>query len=285
MSSSAFILTNDESEILLAFENHPSIEKLSIVLRKDISNISRALKKIHEKLPVVEKQNNRWQLTELGKKLNQNTRDAIQFQQTLLKQQTYLKIGTNREFASHILGERFSEIQSLLPDTQLRICAFEEGTEKALLDGVIDIGIDCERPFSPDIAYKLLLPEKIVLVCSAEFKKINALEIKQNRIFELPHLLCDRLSPDHLLKKQDYHLNIKASFNDIATTRSACVAGQGWALLPQYSVQHELDKKKLVLVDVDIKGESSYGVWWLRSRKYLEPQIENLKNWLRKVKI
>ncbi len=283
MNSQNFVLTTSELELLMAFESASNLENISQVLGKDISNISRSLSKIAEKLPVVEKQNNRWQITDLGKRLNQHTKDSIQFQRSLSQNESYLKIGTNREFAARIFGPRLNELKSIFPNTQLRICAFEDGTELPLLNGLIDIGVDCERPHMPDISYKFTLSENIIAVCSPQFKKDHSKNISKSSITSLPHLLCDRLYPDRLLKKNDNILNIAGSFNDIATTRAACLSGAGWALLPQYAVQTELDQKTLIQLDIpDITG-SHYGVWWLRSRKFLEPSVLKLKNWLSSV--
>lgn len=281
----SYILSSDESELLLAFETASSLEKLSNVLNKDISNLSRSLNKIAVKLPVVEKQNNRWQLTDLGKRFNQHTRDSIQFQKTLLNQQQFLKIGTNREFAARIIGSSLKELEDLFPKTQLRICAFEQGVEQALTDGLVDIGIDCERPFNPDISYRLCLSEEIVAVCTPEFKKRHMQEFKSGEFFGLPHLLCDRLNPDKILKKSDNRLNIRASFNDISTTRTACLQSLGWAVLPRYTVNREIEEKKLVVVDSTPVGMSNYGIWWLRNRKSIEPLAMKLKNWLEKIEL
>lgn len=280
-----YILSSDESELLLAFETASTLEKLSKVLFKDISNLSRSLNKIADKLPVVEKVHNRWQLTELGKRLNQHTRDSIQFQKTLLNQQQFLKIGTNREFASQILGPSLAELEKLFPKTQLRICAFEQGVEQALTDGLIDIGIDCERPFSPDVSYRICLAEEIIAVCTPEFKKMHSREFKNQEFFNLPHLLCDRLNPDKILKKTHNKLNVLASFNDIATTRAACLQSVGWAVLPRYTVRTELAERKLVTVDSEPVGVSNYGVWWLRNRKSIEPLATKLKHWLETVQL
>lgn len=276
----AYILSSDESELLLAFETASSLEKLSKVLIKDISNISRSLNKIADKMPVVEKKNNRWQLTELGKRFNQHTRDSIQFQKTLLNHQQFLKIGTNREFAARIIGPSLDELEAMFPNTQLRICAFEHGVELALTDGLVDIGIDCERPFSPDISYRICMSEDIVAVCSPNFKKKYLQELKSGDFFGLPHLLCDRLYPDKILKKSDNRLNLRASFNDIATTRAACIMNLGWALLPKYTISSEIHEKKLVVIDSESAGVSNYGVWWLRNRKSVEPLAFKLKQWL-----
>jgi DNA-binding transcriptional LysR family regulator len=281
MSKLSHILTHEESELLLAFESASSLEKISMLIGKDVSNVSRSLTKISEKLPVVEKQNNRWQLTNLGKTLNEHTRDSIQFQKSLVNQQNFLKIGTNREFASRILGTRLQELIEIFPNTQLRICAFETGVESALLNGQVDIGIDCERPYSPDISYKLCLDEEIIAVCSPQFKKNHLKDLKEGEFFNLPHLLCDRLYPDRIFKRSDNKLNVIASFNDIATTRSACLEGFAWALLPRYAVQKELDSKSLVQIEYPDVGYSSYGIWWVRSRKSIEASALKLKDWVK----
>ena len=280
MNTHAYLLSSDELELLLAFETATSLENLSKTLSKDISNISRSLKRIFEKLPVIEKQSNRWQITDLGRQLNLHTRDSIQYQKSLLQQQAFLRIGTNREFASRILGPKLNELQKIFPDVKLRICSFESGVEKALLDSQIDIGIDCERPFSPDIGYKIAFSDDLVIVCSSDFKARHQKNIKAGGVFDLPHLLCDRLYPDIVFKKTDNKLNVFASFNDIATTRAACIAGCGWALMPKYAVISELCQKQLIIIDgVDV-ARSSYGVWKLRRRKTLDSYCLKLQNFL-----
>lgn len=285
MNSQRFVLTSEECEILLAFESFPTLEKLALHLGRDISNISRALNRISHKVPVIEKQGGKWVLTERGGSLNQHTRDSILFQQSLFQQQSLLRIGTNREFSSRILGTHFNELLEIFPNTHIRICAFEFGTEKELLAGSIDISIDCDRPFSPEISYKLAISEPIIAVCSPSFKKKNLKILEQERLLELPHLLCDRLAPDKILKKSDDKLNVLASFNDIATTRSACEQGLGWALLPNYTVKSELQRGSLVEIKNEFKSDSKYGVWRLRSRKFLEPTTIKIQQWLETIRL
>lgn len=283
MNQNSFILSSEECELLVAFESAPSLEKLAESVSRDISNVSRALSRIASKLPVIEKQSGRWILTEQGRRLNQHTRDSVHFQQSLFQKQSWLRIGTNREFSARILGSRIDDLQKLLPNAQIRISAFEAGTEQALLEGAIDIGIDCERPFSPEISYKIAVTEPIIAVRSPSFKKAHQKSIKDGSFFSLPHFLCDRLPPDRILRKSDNKLNVLASFNDIATTRTACENGGGWALLPRYAVRSELDRGALVEIDSSGGGESNYGIWWLRGRKYLEPTALSLRDWLKKI--
>ena len=285
MRASGFILTSEECELLLVLENHPGLEKLSVVTGRDASNISRSLTRIAEKMPVVEKKAGRWALTSQGLNLNQQTRDAIAIQHSIVQNQATLKIGTNREFAARILGPRLPELQNILPGVQLRISSFESGTEQALLNGTIDLAFDCDRPFDPEISYKLIVKEAIVAVCAPEFRKKFSKEIHAENLFGIPHLLCDRLFPDRILGRRENQLKVVASFNDIATTRAACVSGSGWALLPQYSVALELEQKKLVELEIGKTSQSQYGVWWLRRRKYLDASAMALQSWLKHIEL
>ncbi len=221
----SFIVTSNECELLLAFGSALTLEKLAEAM---------------------------------GRELNQHTRGSIYNQRSLFQKQNWLRLGTNREFSARILGKNLNALQTLLPTTPIRISAVEGATETALLEGSIDIGIDCQRPLSPDIAYKLAITEPIIVICSPQFKKNHSRELKNSSFFARPHLLCDRLSTDIIFKKSKNQLNIFAAFNDIATTRAACESGIGWALLPKYAVQKEIDEKSLVEVPSIDAGESNY---------------------------
>lgn len=280
-----FLLTSDECELLLAFEACPSLPLLAEELRRDHSVIARSLKRISEKCQVVEKKAGKWVLTAMGQQINAITRSTMTAQQSVLKQRATLRIGTNREFASRILATDFASFQKFFPDTMLIINAYEHGTEEALLQNQIDIGIDCDRPYDPEIGYKLLVDEPIVAVATKAFVKKYRGEIAEGRYMKLPHFLCDRLHPDKILAKADNQLNVIAKFNDIATTRAACTSGAGWALLPSYAIQAELEAGALVKIDEKAYGKSKYGVWWLRSRSYLKESSEKVSEWLREKKL
>ncbi len=285
MNAQRFPFSSEQCELILAFEAAPTLSALAQHFGRDISVVSRSLAKIAEKLSVVEKKSGRWILTDMGRKLNNHTRDSMQFQHSLAQKQTLLRIGTNREFAARIVGPRLKELLQIFPQTILNIHSFESGTETPLLEGLIDIGLDCERPFAPEIAYKLFLDEKIVAVSHPRFFKKYQPLIQGGELGKLPHLLCDRLFPDRILELSENQMEIIARFNDIATARSACIAGLGWALLPLYAVQTEIDNGELQIIETIRRGTSKYGVWWLRGRVNLKPQVERLSNWLKTVEI
>lgn len=277
---SKFPLDSDDCELLLEFENIPNLVHLCKKLQRDHSVIARSLKRISENHPVVEKKAGKWCLTELGKKINEISRSVISAQSAALNTTSVLRIGTNREFSSRIVGPEIIQLQKLFPETLIYILSLEKGTEEALLTGQIDIGIDCDRPFDPEISYKLVCDEPIVSVASPNFEKKYKVLIDQGKYLALPHLLCDRLYPDKVMSKPENTFNVIARFNDIATTRSACLKGYGWALLPRYSVADELMAKNLIQLSNKNYGLAKYGIRWLRQREYIKSSAQKLIDWL-----
>ncbi|MGE0631415.1 MAG: substrate-binding domain-containing protein [Pseudobdellovibrionaceae bacterium] len=276
----SYLLCSDDCELLLEFEACNSLTDLAQAMQRDHSVIARSLKRISESYPVVEKKAGKWILTEMGKRLNEHTRTMVFGQRAVLQSQSTLRIGTNREFSARILGPDFRIFQELFPDTTLIVNSYERGTEAALLAGQIDIGIDCDRPYDPEISYKLVIDEPIVAVASKNFIREHKKEISSDQYWRLPHLLCERLHPDKILSKVDNQISVVAKFNDIATARAACIKGSGWALLPSYSVKEELESGLLVRVDEKNYGKSKYGIFWPRRRTYLKEYCEKLEDWL-----
>jgi DNA-binding transcriptional LysR family regulator len=285
MRFNRFLLSSDECELLLEFETHQTIERTATAMAKDPSGVSRALALISRKYPALEKRNGRWVLTHTGKRLNSLTRNSIQIQKRLAEDQAVLRIGTNREFAARVMGPEFKRLTGLFQNTQLVILTFEYGVEEALLNGRIDVGIDCERPLDPTIAYKMLISEPIVAVCTKEFRKRFAGEIEGNRLYQTPHLLCERLYPDKIFSEQENRLNVTAMFNDIASTRAACLTGAGWGLLPRYAVREEIDAKKLIVISEKNLGQAKYGVWWSRARQTPPDVIQQMCDWVRQQRL
>ena len=275
-----FPLTSEECELLLEFETVPSLTEVAKRVGRDHSVVARALKRIGERYPVVEKRAGRWILTEMGRKLNDCTRASLARQSSVLSSQAALRIGTNREFASRVLAEDILAIQALFPNTELCVNSYEAGTELPLLQGQIDIGIDCDRPNDPEISYKLVVDEPIIAVASKAFARKHQKEIAKQSYSALPHILCERLNPDKFMEKTESQVRIAARFNDIAAARAACLHGLGWALLPRYAVKTELEAGDLVQIQEMTMVRYKYGIWWPRRRTYLKPTVESLIAWL-----
>lgn len=277
-----FLLTSPESELLLKFEQYPSLEKLAKKLHRDPTAISRQLKRISEKGDFLVKVSGRWKITDMGVKFNQATKDYLLSQDKIVKNKVHLKIGSTREFCSRILAPNIQKLQNFLEVDSISLISFEGSVESALLSGKIDLAFDCGRPYSPDISYKQVLEEPISPVVSSKIFK-NYSEIKAFKELEdFPHVLCDRLHPDRVSKKPFFIKNSTSYSNDIAIARQLCLASQGWSLLPIYTIKEELKLKKLKIVGNLSFSFEKFGVWSLRERKNICPYFNKAIVWIKK---
>ncbi len=69
-----FKFTTEQLELLLAFEEARGLADLSEVLHKDPSVVSRNLQRLFEIAPVLKKEDRKWQITDLGKELNKESK-------------------------------------------------------------------------------------------------------------------------------------------------------------------------------------------------------------------
>jgi nicotinamidase-related amidase len=80
----AFLLSSDQLELLLAFEDSKGLTVLAESMGRDPSVISRGLQRIAEEHPVLVKVRGKWELTPLGRETNELTRTSIASYRNLL---------------------------------------------------------------------------------------------------------------------------------------------------------------------------------------------------------
>lgn len=272
-----FPLSSQDCEILLAFESRKSLQALADSMAKDISVVSRNLKAISERAPVIEKQSGKWVLTPQGKAVNRWTREAIYSQSLALNQQTSIKIASTREFATRIL---LPNIRKLVgeDDIAASVVSSDKGIEHMILSGEADFGFDCGRPEDPLIAYKHVVDEPFIVVAAPKF--LNRHKIKNFDQLQKQDLLKFTRTENVILDLEVEASRYYGTFNDVASLRQACVLGYGWAILPRYTVRQELKDKTLKIVPgLELKPER-YGVWWLRERESVAPWVKRARKWL-----
>jgi DNA-binding transcriptional LysR family regulator len=275
-----FILSETESELLLAFESTPGLESLSVHLGRDITVISRQLKRISEKADVLSKISGRWVLTEKGRRFNQATQDFLISQNSIISERYRLRIGTNREFSSRCISPNIKGLREIFKNVSLEFRAYEQGTEQALLAGEIDIAFDCGKPQSPEIKYVALKKESILAVAAPSFiKKYGKIE-QETDFSQRPHIYCERLRIDRIAGIHWDSIHTIVSTNDIASARTMALQGIGWALLPVYAMKTELEKKQLIQIHDRSFDQEKYGVWRLRTRSHLDKDYSRAVEWM-----
>lgn len=281
-----FALESDEALLLFEYEKSESIAQVAKTFKRDPSVISRSLKKLSDKLPVLEKSQGKWVVTDLGKRFNNWTAEAIQNQQSIVNQRLQLKIASTREFANRYLVD---SIESLFPlsQYQIHIHTFDTNSEQLLLNGQADFVFDCGKPYDPQIAFKRPAEEKMSLVISKEFKRMHKIKTADD-FTRLPHIHYSRNNLAKLYQMTRDQLNIAYTLNDIALVRRALLNSKGWGMLPTYTVKKEISEKSLLEMPQTKLWklpEYKFGVWWNRDKSYLAPQANILVEWLKKQKL
>lgn len=82
-----FSLSSEQCELLLAFEGADSLNDLARKMGRDASVVSRQLKQLADLAPVLVKEKGRWELSDLGRQINQWSRSALSVQSKLLSQE------------------------------------------------------------------------------------------------------------------------------------------------------------------------------------------------------
>jgi DNA-binding transcriptional LysR family regulator len=276
-----FALDSDEALLLLEFEKSESIAEVAEKFKRDPSVISRSLKKLSEKLPVLEKVHSKWIITELGRKFNGWTIEALLAQNSILNKKVQLKIGSTREFANRFL---IGSISKIFPKEKydIHIITFEKDGESLLLNGHVDIVFDCGKPYEPQIAFKRPSEEKMSLIVSSEFKSTYNVN-SANDLCLLPHIHYLRNNIAKLYNMTKDQINIGLSVNDIALVRAAVLDSEGWGMLPTYTVKNEIESGVLIEIKQEENWELTsykFGVWWNRDKKYLLPYVGSVVDWL-----
>lgn len=276
-----FALETDEALLLLEYEKSESIVQVANTFKRDPSVISRSLKKLADKLPVLDKKQGKWIVTELGKKFNSWTTEAIISQQNILNQRVTLNIASTREFANRYLVESIDEI---FPSDKfhIHIKTFDSESELLLLNGQADFVFDCGKPYDPQISFKRPLEERMSFVVSSEFKKRYKVKSAKD-LAQLPHIHYSRNNMAKLYSLTKDQVNIAMTLNDIALVRNAIIQSKGWGMLPTYTIKQELKDKELVSIE-QTKSWSltsyKFGLWWNRDKSYLKVHADTLLGWL-----
>lgn len=271
-----FSLSSDDCELLLAFEKASTLERLSRLIHRDTSAVSRRLKHLSAKAPVIEKMGNRWRLTALGTEINRWTEEALSQQARTLAKPTEIKIGASRMFASKVLARKLSEIQDGFKPHLVSLVSLDGSLEPYLLNGTIDIAFTCGRPEDPAIAHKSVARERYVAAASRNFSSRH--KPTAHNLYRLPFLAFRNTTGRYPFAELSAKAkNTVGIFNDPISLFEAVSAGVGWSVLPYFSL--ETNNQLSVIPFIEIETEN-YGVWWLRERKSTKRNVDFALRWL-----
>lgn len=281
MEIEKFYINSEDAEILSLLETCENLREIAANFGRDVSVVSRRLQKISEDFHFIEKINGRWCLNKSGLRFNQWTRNAILEQKKYLGQSTEITVGMSPEFASRIF---IPEMRNFYTEfSPIRILTSDESIEGLILDQLIDVGFDCGIPYSPDVIFKKVCPENLLICAGPKFLQRENIHSAKD-LSGKPYIHLARNSLSHIQEITKYNVNIKLTVSDISSLREALIAGHGWSLIPKYCVLEELKNKRLSEVrGLDFKP-LSYGVWWNRTTAINHKLIEFSLEWLKSQK-
>ena len=268
-----FLVSSEDCELLLALEKSESLMYLSELMQRDTSVLSRRLNKIKTETQFLEKKNGSWLLTKEGKILCEWAKRAVNEQALILNRRSKIHLATTREFASRILMPNWDKFK--YPADQIEIFTSDGNSEDLLLNNLADIVIDCGTPYHPDIRFKKIIPEKMIIAASSNFLKKNGKILRGEDYLHFQRTDINSLQEDLALK-----LSPKFIFSDLSTLCSALIHHHGWSMIPYYVVKENLEKKVLVDLKIKLSSPMSFGVWWkkdLKNKDLVEALIQFLK--------
>ncbi len=280
-----FKLDAHDCALIAALEERSSLTELSRFLGRDPSVLSRQLNKIVSRFPLAEKTSGKWKLTATGKRVAEWFKKASFEQAALLNKKTLIRLGSTREFSARVIAPQLKEIRRQCDTANFSLYSFEDGVEQQLLNGTIDIGIDCGRPNDPQIVFKRLVPEPLVIVACPEFWQKNSVRSLED-LQSLPYFWYSRINLERTLEFRESLATPLCSFNDVASLREALVReDNAWALLPRYTIKRELALNLLSEFSLESSRQESFGIWHLRARSDLKCVVALLEEWLKKQRL
>jgi DNA-binding transcriptional LysR family regulator len=268
-----FLVSSEDCELLMALLISDSLFELSEKMQRDVSVISRRLNKISQETGFLEKKNGKWILTKEGRSLCDWAKKASNEQSLILKRQNKITLATTREFASRLLIPNWKKLK--LKADQIEIITSDGLSENYLLDNIADFVIDCGTPYHPDIRFKKIAKEKMVVAASPDFAKKSTSPLCGEDYIHFHRTDITSLQDDLNIK-----LNPKMIVSDLSSLRSAMLHHHGWGLIPYYVIQEDLKKKALTDLKVTLSSPTSFGVWWKKdfeNKEIISSLVEFLK--------
>jgi DNA-binding transcriptional LysR family regulator len=251
---SLFSVSSEDCEFLLMLEKAETLFDLAELMKRDVSVVSRRLSKLSLETELVKKVGQKWIISSKGRELIAWTKRAIIEQQNVMLLDSKLTIATTREFASRILIPHLKLVRSEFKN--IEILTSEGESEELLLNHKADLAIDCGHPHHPDIRFKKILKERMVVCSSKAWAKKNNFILKGDDYLHFNRNNITNLQEDLKLK-----LSPLLSFNDLSSLRQGIIQGMGFGYLPYYVVA-DLDlAQKIYIYPVKHGSLESFGIW------------------------
>lgn len=275
-----------------------SFQKAADKLSYTQSTVTFQIKQLEEELSIklFEKIGRKMVLTQAGKDvlpyvdtILQGTEQISNYGKSLSEITGLLKLAIPDSILIYTMQPFIQTFLHEAPNIQLVINSLQSGeVNQSVMDGISDIGINCEKENYPDtIVHKKVGKYKVLLVASP-FMNNNLLD------FTTPHqrkpfsLICNepdghyQLEMNKYLTKKDIVLNPYMKVQSIEAVKRCVMNNLGIAVVPSYSVTEELKNGSLKLIKTELDEKIFNSIYLYHKNKWISPQMKLALNLLEK---
>lgn len=254
------------------------------------STVTFQMKQLEEELSIklFEKIGRKMELTQAGK-------DILPYVETIL--QATEQINNYGKSLSEITGtlrlaipdsiliyNMQSLIQAFLhkaPNIQLVINSLpSDEINHAIINGIADIGIDCDKGNYPDtIIHKLLSPFRACLVAApfADTKELDFISPHQRKSLSM---ICNEPNSNYqrgiteYLERKDIILNPYMKMQSIEAVKRSVMNNLGIAYVPIFAIREELKNGSLIQIKTELDERMYTSVCVYHKNKWISPQMQ-----------
>lgn len=268
--------------ILKALNDTSSLREAAIMLDHDPGALARKIQKISTEYSFVHKIENRWVLTEQGRRLVQWVDESAAIQHALLGGKPTFRIASYVWLTEQVLIPYFHTLDQKTADKY--IWSFKvlfANFEKELLGSRVDFGFAAHAPFDPEISHKKLAGDYWCIIAPTswedEMKGMSKDQIA-DYLKKKPFIRRDKYDIEEAVgfaPQEIAHINVQG----VPAIQTAVIHGHGWSCVPSIAVKTSIARKDLFRVDYQLSEFGEIYLWWLRSRKDLKEPAAILGNW------
>ena len=254
-------------------------------------SVSQAIAEIeqHYGVKVFERLSKKLYITEAGENLLKYARHIIssfdEMEESILNssRNLTLKIGATITVGTCVLNDFLNDFQQQNKNVKTQI--FVENTEiieAMILKSTLDIGLVEGEIKSRDIISIPIVPDELILVCSACHKFSNLDEIKIEQLQNQDFILREEGSGtrelfEKSIESKGISINKKWICNNSEAIKNAVINGQGLTVISEMLVKKELESNKLHAIKINgIKLTRSFNLAYHKN-KYMS---DNLKSFI-----
>lgn len=276
-----YIIPPEDCLILKAFKETQSLRAAATLLKCDPAGLTRRVQHISSEYGLIQKVNNRWQLTAQGIDLVAWTNASILGQKKVFSGKSNLRIASTMWMSEVLLVPQFQKLKKQFDkQTTLSFSVPNKSFEESLIEGIVDFVIVCHPPESPEIEHKKIRDEEWAIVMPANWKIKNLEELKKHSFIRHSEMNTDLFVPEIAHDRQEADV----MFDNLIGIRSAILSGLGWSIVPKILMREALHKSLVKEIPYDFNlSDRKVCLWWHRNRYESRKVAPKMISWLKEI--